>query len=55
MLAGHRTLLFVLSTDTLEQGRRVPISCLASVYKYATKEERLFIFPSGFKHPFSSS
>lgn len=41
--------VFVLSADTLGQGWRVPISCLASVYKCATKEERLLVFPSGFK------
>ena len=51
-LAGHKTLLFVLSADTPGQGWRVPISCLASVHKCATKEEGLLISPSGLKARF---
>ena len=54
-LAGHKTLLFLLSADTPGQGWRVPISCLASVHKCATKEEGRWAHPLDLKHTFSSS
>lgn len=52
MLAGRGTLRFVLSADVLGQRWTVPIFCLVSVYKCATKEEELLVFPFGFETHF---